>query len=98
MELLKEYRMGRFAVNVIGNIIAFVPLGFLTPLILDKRSIKKISLVGAGISLAFEIIQLATGIGSFDVDDLILNTFGTILGYIILKLLTRFLKIEQIGL
>lgn len=64
------------------------------PLIDGRKDTKKIVLVGMGTSLFLEIIQLISGIGTFDVDDLILNTFGTILGYIFLNLVTRFFKLD----
>ena len=41
------------------------------------------------VSLSFELVQLLAGLGSFDVDDLILNTTGGIAGYILYKLIGR---------
>ena len=74
--------------NLIGNIIGFVPFGFMLPL-LSKRllSLKIIVVATFCISFSFEIIQLVFMLGSFDVDDLILNTVGGILGYLIIKLI-----------
>jgi glycopeptide antibiotics resistance protein len=46
-------------------------------------------LLGLGVSLLLECVQLAFVIGNFDVDDLLLNTLGTAAGYLCLKLLTR---------
>ena len=40
-------------------------------------------------SLTVECIQLAARVGSFDVDDIILNTLGVILGYLMFRLLNR---------
>lgn len=37
------------------------------------------------LSFAYEILQLLFGFGSFDIDDLILNTFGGVLGYLTIK-------------
>lgn len=70
-------------INVLGNVIIFSPLGFLLPLLMDKfRQITVLLLVSFGFSLSFETIQLLfPALGSFDVDDLILNTFGALLGY-----------------
>lgn len=73
--------------NLVGNVIGFVPFGFILPLLTKK--FQKLSIVTAAtffLSLSFEILQLVFEFGSFDVDDLILNTFGGILGYIPVKL------------
>lgn len=70
-------------VNILGNIVAFMPFGFLLPLVSER----KVHVVKAGamtflLSLAAETIQLLSGTGAFDVDDLILNTVGGVLGYV----------------
>jgi glycopeptide antibiotics resistance protein len=69
--------------NIGGNIIGFVPLGILLPLLFPffRRFLLLTSAVFF-ISLLFETTQLVAGIGVFDVDDLILNTAGGMLGYI----------------
>ena len=74
--------------NLAGNIIGFMPFGFILPL-LSKRFIKfkTITLATFSLSLAYELIQLLFGFGSFDVDDLILNTLGGLLGYLSIKLI-----------
>ncbi|TWD95675.1 VanZ like protein [Neobacillus bataviensis] len=74
--------------NLVGNIIGFVPFGFILPLL--SKGFQKLSTVTITtfiLSLTFEIIQLVFEFGSFDVDDLILNTLGGILGYIPCKIL-----------
>lgn len=77
--------------NLLGNIAIFIPLGFLEALVVDKRSFLKTSLDGFLLSLLVEICQMITRVGTFDVDDLILNTLGTMLGYLV------FLTINAIG-
>lgn len=67
--------------NIGGNILGFVPLGFLLPFLVFRRygiilSILSVSLL----STCFEYIQLYTGCGVFDVDDIILNSLGGITG------------------
>ena len=67
--------------NTILNILLFVPLGFLLPTIWNEyRSTKKTIFIGLGISLIIEFMQIFT-FRLTDVDDLITNTVGTILGY-----------------
>lgn len=73
--------------NLAGNIIGFIPMGVILPL-LSKRffKIKTVILLTFCLSLTYEVLQLTFEFGSFDVDDLILNTIGGILGYIPIKL------------
>lgn len=74
--------------NLIGNIIAFSPLGFILPLLSRKiLNLKVITFVSLSLSFAYETFQFIFRVGSFDIDDLILNTFGGILGYLSLKLI-----------
>ncbi|MGY0371969.1 VanZ family protein [Clostridium sp. JNZ J1-5] len=73
--------------NLLGNIIAFGPLGFLVPIIINKiNKFKQIIFISFIFSLILELIQLITGLGQFDVDDIILNVVGSILGFIIYKI------------
>ena len=68
--------------NLFGNVAGFLPFGFMLPVITGKmRSGFLITL--AGLSLTVEVIQLITKVGCFDVDDLILNTAGAALGYLL---------------
>ena len=69
-------------VNIAGNIAAFMPFGFLLPLI-TKRKVHtgKVFCYSLFLSLCAESIQLASRTGAFDVDDLILNTAGGVFGY-----------------
>lgn len=68
--------------NLAGNILVFVPFGFLAAMSSRKRSFLRTSLDGFLLSLMVETFQLLTMVGSFDVDDLILNTFGVMLGFL----------------
>lgn len=82
-----EYReeLGAFAVfaNLFGNILIFVPYGFLISMASVLRGFFKTFFYSFGLSLGVEIFQFFTRVGSFDVDDLLLNTLGGILGYIL---------------
>lgn len=78
--LRTEYKID----NLAGNTLGFLPVGFLLCIIISKRHrFLWVLLAVFGISLLFEMIQMSTGWGVFDVDDLILNTFGGVLGIII---------------
>lgn len=79
--------------NLFGNILAFLPLGFFLPL-LFKRFIG----FGRTIGIVFmattnvEILQYLTRVGSFDVDDIILNTVGGAIGYLLFLVVYHFYK------
>lgn len=66
--------------NIIGNSAMFIPTGILTPL-LYKRKFFGTVLSGFLISFIIEIIQLPFAVRCSDVDDLILNTAGCLVGY-----------------
>ena len=93
LELFKEikrfitYReqLGMFAVfaNLFGNILIFVPYGFFISVAAARRGFFKTLFFSFGLSLCVEIVQLFTRVGSFDVDDILLNTIGGALGYIL---------------
>lgn len=69
-------------VNLFGNVVMFIPLGLLLPMVWEKlRSLGKVLLTTAAIITIVEIMQLFTLVGSCDIDDLILNLIGSALGY-----------------
>ncbi len=72
-----------FMLNIIGNIVGFMPGGFFLPVV-SRRSKKWYNtvLIGFAFSFLVESIQLVFKVGSFDVDDMILNTLGAALGYV----------------
>ena len=82
-----EYRetLGLFAVftNLFGNILIFVPYGFFISVASRMRGFLMTLFYSLGLSLGVEVFQLLTRVGSFDVDDLLLNTIGGILGYVL---------------
>ncbi|WP_422124463.1 VanZ family protein [Planococcus sp. X10-3] len=94
---LAEINMNIRVENLAGNIIGFIPFGFLLPFLFkDLLSFKKIILLTFCLSLGFEMLQLTFNLGSFDVDDLILNTLGGILGYIPVKLYKKYVRKEEL--
>ncbi len=76
--------------NLLGNIVCFMPFGFFLPII-SRRAEKWYHTVGMGasFSLFIESVQLVSKVGSFDVDDIFLNTIGVIFGYVIYALIQR---------
>ncbi len=77
--------------NIFGNIIAFIPCGFLLPVISRRCKLMANSiLVGFFISLLIEMTQFVFSVGSFDVDDMILNTLGAAIGAVMYTLVQRY--------
>ena len=77
-------------INFLGNIIMFMPIGFCIPLLWNLSN-KKIILIGFYISFSIEFCQLFLARGT-DIDDLILNTLGTILGLLVFKGISKAFK------
>lgn len=74
--------------NIGGNILAFVPFGYFMPsLSVHRLKFLNVLLMTFELSFIIELIQLLSKVGSFDVDDLILNTLGGIMGYILFIIL-----------
>jgi len=78
-------QVGLFAMftNLFGNVIIFVPFGFFMPMASKYRSFFTTVFYSFGLSLCVETFQLIAKVGSFDVDDLLLNTIGGLVGYIV---------------
>lgn len=77
-------------INLVGNVVAFIPFGALIRWVVN-RGVQWYHVMGYTFlfSLSVELLQLIAKVGSFDVDDLILNTFGGLLGYFVYYLLRR---------
>ncbi|MFS8601186.1 VanZ family protein [Priestia megaterium] len=94
-DLLFHSSFREFVINNIGNIILFMPFGFFLPLVFNNLgSWKKVCLVGMLLSMTIECIQLFLPNRWTDIDDVILNTIGTGIGYCLFKLISRFLKMK----
>ena len=87
----EQLGMKAFMLNVVGNCVAFIPGGFLLPVISRRcRSFISCTLVGFVISFFIECTQLIFRVGSFDVDDLMLNTLGVAIGFIMNVAIKKF--------
>ena len=80
-----RHQLGFFAMftNLFGNVIIFIPFGFFLPMAIKYRSFFATLFWSFGLSLCVETFQLLTKVGSFDVDDILLNTTGGVAGHII---------------
>lgn len=91
MNFVKEfdsmYSTSQIMLNLFGNVCAFMPMALFL-LLLFKRQNKAFQFVITLILmiLGIEFLQLITGSGRFDIDDLILNLFGAVLVYLLFKI------------
>ena len=76
-----------FTKNLAANIIMFIPLGFLAPLFMRRNKLWQIIIYGIIVSIMIEILQVLLAVGTGDIDDVILNAFGTLMGFGIYKLI-----------
>lgn len=88
---MTRYSIGSksFFYNVIGNIVLFIPFGFIICDFFKGKKIKHVVIPSFITSLSAELIQFQIG-RAFDVDDVILNTLGALIGFMI------YISIQQI--
>lgn len=87
MHSTDDYLVKRSAVNLIGNVVMFIPLGFLLPWVFPKlRSYLKSSAFSALCIVMIEFVQLFTLLGGCDIDDFILNMIGALVGRLLFAL------------
>lgn len=80
-----------FFKNVIGNLIMFVPFGFFTAYILRETKLRWVLLITLVVSITIELTQTQIG-RVFDIDDVLLNIVGGIIGYYCFSIVYRFCK------
>ncbi|GAA0497963.1 hypothetical protein GCM10008986_26260 [Salinibacillus aidingensis] len=87
IENFSHFPLETWLINLAGNIGVFIPFGVLLPLCFQKlwviRDFLKVFLVGIFI---LELCQLSFRVGSFDVDDILLNTVGALTGFLLLRI------------
>ena len=77
-----SYKLNSFE-NLVGNIVVFVPFGFLLPYVMKRGRNFFVMLLNAFVLvLGIEVFQLFSAFGAFDVDDILLNCLGAVLGYL----------------
>lgn len=76
--------------NLIGNLLPFFPMGILLPVMFDRmKRFPWFFLTQFCVIVAFEAIQLFTTTGSFDVDDILLNLIGAVIGWFVWLVICR---------
>ena len=84
------FTMENLLTNLAGNILVFSPIGFLVPIIKKEGvNIFTVFRISFLLTLFIETVQLVFRIGVFDVDDLIMNTMGGVVGFVCFKLVQR---------
>lgn len=78
--------------NLLGNIIAFIPLGFFITFWIRRPSLLFVMFYSIMFSIVIELLQLLFFIGVCDINDVILNGIGGGIGYFIAKYLKSILK------
>lgn len=76
-----EPRWSTAIVNLIGNTVLFVPVGFLVPLVYRRMTWGKALALGVAVGVAMEGMEWIFNVGVADVDDVILNALGVMVGY-----------------
>ena len=79
-------------INFASNLLLFAPMGFFIPILFQSKikNIKQFVIMMIILTLIVEILQFITYRGSTDIDDIILNTIGAVIVYMIMK--TKFAK------
>ncbi|MBQ8662564.1 MAG: VanZ family protein [Eubacterium sp.] len=85
-------QLGMFAVtaNLLGNVLIFLPFGMLVPFLTKRfKTFWSVALLTFEMSVLVELVQLVTKVGSCDVDDILLNTIGGMLGFVCYAIAVR---------
>ncbi|AZA75478.1 VanZ like family protein [Chryseobacterium indoltheticum] len=72
---------------VLGNVVMFIPFGFLGWIFPQLKNLKNLVITFVSAIVIVEALQYFSRLGVFDVDDVILNTFGVFLGWQIKRVL-----------
>lgn len=88
--LFSSYNWNVVLINIVGNIAAFVPMGFLLPIAFERlKTLLRVILVALSATMSIEIFQYITGVGASDIDDVILNVLGGIMGYFMMRIVAK---------
>lgn len=79
-------------INLVGNVALLIPVGVLAPLVYEKMTWKKSLVLAFVAGLIIEVLQVILRVGIFDIDDVILNAFGVMIGYWMLRIVARWLR------
>lgn len=90
LNYLKYSGLWHTMINILGNVIIFIPIGILLPMIYTRyRKLFNILKISLALTFFIEFIQFFIG-RSVDIDDLMLNVSGAVVGYVIWKNYLRY--------
>jgi glycopeptide antibiotics resistance protein len=81
-------------INLVGNIALFVPIGFLAPFVYQKMTWQKSLALAVAVGLAIEGMEVVFRVGIFDIDDVILNAFGVMIGYWVFTIFVKWMRLR----
>lgn len=97
-----SFRIVFLTKNIIGNILLLLPLSFFIPMLYPKiKGLKTYFFIGLIASLSIESLQLlenifGIGLRYVDIDDVIFNTFGVVIGYMLKNICIKHMKLTKI--
>ena len=83
-----------YIVQMIASIVVFIPLGVFIRI--KRKSIRKVIVYGFLVSLVMEALQFVLRVGTFDVDDIILNVLGAVIGFVLTSRLVSTKQLSRI--
>ncbi|MCW3160034.1 VanZ family protein [Chryseobacterium oryctis] len=89
MFIENTFRLKTIIIIVLGNIIMFIPFGFLGWIFPRLNDLKSLVFTFVSIITIVEALQYFTRMGIFEVDDIMMNTFGVFIGWNICKFLEK---------
>ncbi len=93
IDLIRHATPFTAAKNIVGNILLFLPFGILLPLLFEKlRAFWPLAWRAAIMSAAIEVVQIPTQVRATDVDDVILNVVGALVGLLLFRAAWTFVK------
>lgn len=89
LELFKIFDIYQLSnTQIVGNLLLLLPLGIYLPLLYKKSSnFFAVLIISVMVSTVIELLQLITRHRSADVDDILLNTMGACVGFVVYKLM-----------
>ena len=83
-KLIHEIGTFNYFSNIFGNILLFMPLPIILKTVLGIGRFSRILLLSVLLSFTIELLQYVLKLGVADIDDIILNTTGVIVGYLLI--------------
>jgi len=94
LELMEIFRIYKITdKQILGNFVMLLPLGIYLPLLYKNLSgFIPVLLVSLLVAILIEVLQLATSFRSVDIDDVLLNTTGAVIGFILYKIISSLIR------